>query len=106
MTITDTTTPAAYIAKSAHEGDWVKTVRSGYRIDAFTARELAEMDLPRGATGEFNLWEAAPSRQSGVQFFFRVRFVAQPDGSIAAYASDGHLVIIHPADRKLLIRTK
>ena len=100
------TAPATYIAKSEHRGTWVKTLASGYRIDAFTAREIAEMDLPRGATGEINLWEASASRTGGVQFFYRTRFVAQADGSLAAYASDGHLVIIHPADRKIRIRTK
>lgn len=104
MTNTDTA-PATYIAKSEHKGAWVKGVTSGYRIDGFTARELGEMDMPRVSTGEIVLWEAAPSRQGGVQFFYRVRYVPQADGSIAAYASDGHLVIIHPADRKITIRT-
>lgn len=100
------TAPARYIAKSEHKGAWVKTLASGYRIDTFTAREIAEMGLPRGATGEINLWEAASSRQGGVQFFYRVRFIAQEDGSLAAYASGGLLVIVHPADRKIRIRTK
>lgn len=102
--MTATTAPARYIAKSAHKGAWVKTLASGYRIDAFTAGELAQM--APAETGEINLWEASASRQGGVQFFYRTRFVAQADGSIAAYASDGHLVIVHPADRKILIRTK
>lgn len=99
-----TATPARYIAKSEHQGSWVKSATSGYRIDEFTAGELAQM--APAETGEINLWEASGSRQGGIQFFYRTRFVAQADGSIADYASDGHLVIIHPADRKIRIRTK
>lgn len=105
MTTTDTTAPARYIAKSQHKGDWVKVAMPGtYRIDTFTARELTDMSIPRVATGEFVLWEAGGTRQ-GDQFFYRTRYVPQADGSLAVYASDGHLVIIHPADRKIRIRT-
>lgn len=105
--MTATVTPACYIAKSAHQGRWTKVLKPGsFRMDAFSARELATAEnIPTLETGEFVLWEFSGTTRGGLAQFHRTRFVAQADGSLAAYAADGHLVIIFPADRVIRVLT-
>ena len=76
------------------------TVTGSRNSDVFTAAELAAM-----FTGTFVVWEHVGT-VSGRSLWGRTRFVAQPDGSLAGFDSDGVCKIIHPADRRLRIITK
>lgn len=95
------TTTAARIAPSTHAGRWTrKGTPAGMRTSRFTAAELADM---LGQGGEpFTVWEFS-GHVNGQPLFHRTRLAAQPDGSLAAYSSEGQRVAIHPADRTLAI---
>lgn len=95
------TAPARYIEADTYAGRWTRrsnTVRS----DVFTARELA---TTYGTGKEFVAWTFY-GHVGGPALYARDRFIGQEDGSLAGYAADGHLVIIHPADREIRIATR
>lgn len=96
------TTAPAYIAPDTYTGRYtVSNLKPGYQPDAFTAAELATL-----AT-EGVLWESFGTPHGfRREHFARTRYVADSDGNLHCYASDGHKVIVHPADRKLRIVTK
>ena len=93
---------ATYIAADTFTGK--PTLRSNkVRSDVFTARELAAF----GKVGEvLVLWTSAGLMYDGVMLYSRERFIPQEDGSLVGYNSDGTRSIIHPADRKIRVRTK
>lgn len=89
-----------YIAADTYTGR--HTLRSNSkRSGVFTARELASM---APASGELVVWEFS-GHVRGVALYVRTRFVGQEDGSLAGYCSEGRLVVIHPADRKVCVLT-
>ncbi len=89
----------SYIAADTYTGR--HTLRSnGKRSDVFTARELAAMTPGE----ERPFWEFS-GHVRGVALYVRTRFVGQEDGSLAGYCSEGRLVVIHPADRKVCVLT-
>lgn len=94
-----TTTHAPYIAAEPKvEGRrYQRTgIPAGMRISRFTASELATM---LGAEGTF--WEFHGHTRSGRPLFGRTRYVADAEGNLAVYCSEGRLVLIHPAGRKI-----
>ena len=99
-TLAQTEAPA-YLARDTYTGK--HTLRSNrVRSDVFEARELAAM-----ANGQvIVLWESMGHTRGGVQLFARSRYLPQADGSLVAYNADGGRTLIHPADRKIRIRTK
>lgn len=96
--MTETSTPARYIDADTYTGTW--TVSGSRKSDQYRAGELAEMF----GTEVFVVWEFA-GHVRGRALYARTRFVAQPDGSLAGYNSEGTIVIVHPADRVLRIAT-
>lgn len=99
-TLAQTDAPA-YLERDTYQGKY--TLRSNkVRSDVFKASELAAM-----ANGQvIVLWESAGRMRDGVQLFCRMRYLPQADGSLVGYDADGARKIIHPADRKIHIRTK
>lgn len=94
-----TTTHAPYIAAEPKvEGRrYQRTgIPAGMRISRFTASELATI---LGAEGTF--WEFHGHLYNGRPLFGRTRYVADAEGNLAVYCSEGRLVIIHPAGRKI-----
>lgn len=98
---TTRTAPAPHIAASTHTGRWARPA-NGVRSDVFTARELVEIF----GVGQVRIvWEFS-GHTHGEALYCRTRFIGQEDGSLAAYAKDGHLVLVHPADRRIRIITR
>lgn len=90
-----------HIARDTHTGRHMLTSNT-VRSDVFTAAELARM----AASGDvIVLWEYAGRVRTGKDLYVRTRFVGQEDGSLVGYAGDGHLSIIHPADRRIRVIT-
>lgn len=69
-----------------------------YRVAVYTAGELATL-APESAVFE------SFGRVHGVEHFGRTRYVADAEGNLHCYDSDGAKKIIHPASRKLRILT-
>jgi len=94
-----TTTHAPYIAAEPKvEGRRHQRTGTpaGMRILRFTASELATM---LGAEGTF--WEFHGHTHNGRPLFGRTRYVADAEGNLAVYCSEGRLVLVHPARRKI-----
>lgn len=68
----------------------------GMRVSRFTASELATL---LGAEGTF--WEFHGHTRSVRPLFGRTRYVADAEGNLAVYCSEGRLVLVHPAGRKI-----
>lgn len=94
-----------YIARDTHAGrHWFAGRTGARRTDVFTAAELAAMCPATGPDGEFVLFEVVELANNR-RMYKRTRFIADADGALHGYTSDGARVIIHPADRKLRILT-
>ena len=94
-----TTTHAPYIAAEPKvEGRrYQRTgIPAGMRISYFTAAELAQMLGPEGA-----FWGFSGHAHNGRPLFTRKRYVANADGDLAIYCTEGQLVQIHLAGRKV-----
>ena len=94
-----TTTHAPYIAAEPKvEGRrYQRTgIPAGMRLSYFTAAELADL---LGTENTF--WEFHGHLYNGRPLFGRTRYVADAEGNLAVYCSEGRLVIVHPADRKI-----
>lgn len=96
------TAPAQHIARDTYTGKHI--ARGARRSDIFTASELAAM-AETMTNRTIVLWEFC-GHVNGQPIYGRTRFVAQPDGSLAGYDSEGVCTIIHPADRKIRVITK
>ena len=96
-----TATYAPYITRDTYVGD--SFVNASRKSGVFTAAELAAM--ADRETGIVVLWEFS-GHVHGRPLFGRGRYVAQADGSLVGYDSDGAMKIIHPADRKIRVMTK
>ena len=94
-----TTTHAPYIAAEPKvEGRrYQRTgIPAGMRLSYFTAAELAGL---LGTEGTF--WEYHGHAHNGRPLFGRTRYVADAEGNLAVYSSEGGLVLVHPADRRI-----
>lgn len=76
--------------------------RPNARVKAglFEAREIAAMG------GEGIIWESYGATFPGRESFGRSRYVADEHGNLHIYDSEGALVIIHPASRKIRLLTR
>ena len=93
------TTHAPYIAAEPKvEGRrYQRTgIPAGMRVSRFAACEIATM---LGSEGSF--WEFHGHTRSGHPLFGRTRYVADAQGNLAVYCSEGRLVLVHPAGRKI-----
>ena len=94
-----TTAPAPYIAAEPKvEGRrYHRTgIPAGMRLTYFTAAALAKVLGPEGT-----FWEYHGHTRSGHPLFGRTRYVADAQGNLAVYCSEGRLVLVHPAGRKI-----
>lgn len=86
----------AWIGKDTHQGPWSRTVRPPYRLERWPAGDIA---TTVGREGIFWSWYTSHP----VERVARNRYVADDDGNLHCYDSDGRKVIVHPADRVLWI---
>ena len=97
-----TSTAPEYIDRDSYTGRWQLT-----RTDATLANrgQLIGVDTAaahaanHGAGEVFTLWEYVGRIRGGAHLFHRSRFVANADGSLNGYDSEGRLVIRHPSTR-------
>lgn len=90
-----------YIARDTYEGRHsihrpVAKVKAG----TFTAAEIAAM-APEGV-----IWNSFGATFPGRESFGRERYIADSEGNLHVYDSNGRKVIVHPAGRKLRLLTK
>lgn len=100
MTQTKTEAPA-YIARDTYTGRHsihrpVAKVKAG----TFIAAEIAEM------ASEGVIWTSFGATFPGRESFGRERYIADAEGNLHVYDSNGRKVIIHPASRELRLLTK
>lgn len=69
-----------------------------YRVAVYTAGELADL-APEGAVFD------SMGHVGGTEHFGRTRYIADADGNLHCYDSDGAKKIIHPASRRLRVLT-
>lgn len=101
MTQTGAATDApTYIARDTHAGRHaIHLPTAKVRADAYTAAELAAL-APTGV-----IWESFGATFPGRESFGRSRYVADADGNLHLYNSDGAKVLIHPAARAIRVLT-
>ena len=100
MTNTTQTEAPDFIARDTYAGRHTVLRHPGtVRSAVFTAAELAAM-APSGI-----LWEAF-GRVQGCEGFGRTRYVADAEGNLHCYDSDGAKKIVHPAGRRIRVLTK
>ena len=103
--MTHTTAPE-YTDRDTYTGRWrvTKSPRNAaYGIGSASARDLADT---YGAGTPFIIWEYAGNLHNGLRLFARTRFIADSEGDLHGYDSNGRKVIIHPADRKVRFLTR
>lgn len=88
----------AYIARDSYSGRHA-VLRRKAKAASFKAAEIAAF-APTGV-----IWESFGHPFPGREGFGRSRYVAAPNGDLHIYASDGHLVIVHPAERVIRVLT-
>lgn len=89
-----------YIAKDIYTGkQTIRFNRTKHKVGMFTAREIA------GFAAEGVVFDSF-GHVGGSECFGRTRYVADAEGNLHCYDSDGVRKIIHPADRKLRILVK
>lgn len=87
-----------YIAEDTYTGKHGATgTRKGLRVATWLAGELA------GLSAEGVIFESAGHTRGGQELFGRTRYLADVDGNLHCYDSDGAKKIIHPAGRALRI---
>jgi hypothetical protein len=69
------------------------------KADSFTAAELAAL-APAGV-----VWESFGATFPGRESFGRSRYVADTEGNLHIYDSNGRKVLIHPAGRSIRVLT-
>lgn len=93
------TEPADFIAPDTYAGRHTVAFNPrAYRVANYAAGELAMMSPEGVIYGSFG-------SVRGVEHFGRNRYVADGQGNLHLYNSDGALTIIHPATRVLRILT-
>ena len=101
-----TKTAPAYISRDTYAGRWTTTKalsNPAYGIGRAFAADLA---ADKGAGVEFVVWEFSGHTRSGERLFCRSRFVADAEGNLHGYDSNGRKVIVHPADREVRYLTR
>lgn len=97
--MTNTEAPA-YIARDTYAGRHsVHPFRGKRKVGVFEAREIAAL------AAEGIIWESFGAAYPGRESFGRSRYVADTDGNLHMYNSEGVKVIIHPASRRLRVLT-
>lgn len=101
MGMTQMTEAPNHIARDTYEGRHsihrpVVRVKAG----SFKASEIAEM-APKGV-----IWESYGATFPGRESFGRSRYVADGEGNLHVYDSNGRKVIVHPATRSLRLLVK
>lgn len=99
MQVTTSTEAPNYIAREVGYTGRQTVIRKSPKAASFTAAEIAAM-APTGI-----IWESFGHPFPGKEGFGRSRYVAAPNGDLHIYATDGHLVIIHPAARRIRVLT-
>jgi len=90
-----------YIARDTYAGRHsIHRPNAKVKAGMFEAREIADMD------SEGVIWESFGATFPGRESFGRSRYVADGEGNLHIYDSEGALVIIHPADRKIRLLTR
>ncbi len=90
-----------YIERDTYAGRYsIHRPVAKVRADYYTAAEIAAL-APTGV-----IWESYGTTFPGRESFGRSRYVADEAGNLHVYASDGHLVIVHPAARRLRVLTR
>ncbi len=100
MTQTSTEAPA-YIERDTYTGRHsIHRSNAKVKVGIFTAAEVAAM-APTGI-----VWISFGATFPGRESFGRERYVADAEGNLHVYDSNGRKVIIHPVGRKLRLLTK
>jgi len=90
----------AYIARDTYTGRYsIHRPNAKVRAARYTAAELAAM-APTGV-----IWESYGATFPGRESFGRSRYVADADGNLHMYDSNGRKVIVHPAGRAIRVLT-
>ncbi len=103
MSMTNTTQAEApnYIARDAYEGRHsIHRPNGKVKAGTFLAIEIAEM------ASEGVIWESFGATFPGRESFGRSRYIADADGNLHVYDSNGRKIIVHPARRRLRLLTK
>lgn len=88
-----------YIGKDTQTGRHTVAFNPAkYRVAEYTAREIGRL------AGTGVIFESF-GHVNGREHFSRSRYIANEDGSITMYNSDGGRSIIHPADRVIRVLT-
>lgn len=86
-----------YIGKDTYTGKQTLTLNTNkHKVSVYTAQEIAGF-LSKGAVFE------SFGSVYGKERFGRTRYVADSEGNLHCYDSNGEKKIVHPADRKLRI---
>ena len=100
---TESTAPA-YIERDTYTGRWSvtkATTNTEYGVGRAFAHDLAA----RHGRAPFIIWEFSGHTPSGQRLFHRSRYLADADGNLHGYDSNGRKVIVHPADREVRFLT-
>lgn len=98
--MTNTEAPK-YIARDTYTGrQSIHRPNAKVKAGLFEAREIAAM----GHEGV--IWESFGATFPGRESFGRSRYVADDEGNLHIYDSNGMLVLVHPADRKIRLLTR
>jgi len=86
-----------YIARDTYTGKYTMKLNANkHKVAVYTAREIA------GFVAEGAVFESFGTVY-GKEQFGRTRYIADAEGNLHCYDSEGVRKIIHPADRKLRI---
>jgi len=91
------------IERDSYRGRWTRRLDpSAERVDSLTAAELTALDLPTQPGGELVVWESV-GELDGAELFCRNRYVAQTNGFLIGYDSDGRRITSSSPERQLRI---
>lgn len=97
------TAPANLPRETTYTGRWMVTknpTNRSYGIGRAFAADLAGMrEVEPGV--EFTVWEFSGHTATGQRLFVRTRMVADAEGNVTCYDSEGRKIIRHPADREI-----
>lgn len=94
------TAAPAHIARDAYTGRHsIHRKTAAVKAASFTAVEIAAM-APTGV-----IWESFGATFPGRESFGRSRYVADAEGNLHIYNSDGGKTLIHPATRSIRLLT-
>ena len=97
--MTTTQTAPRYIARDTYTGRWARGLSANVFAVAIPARDLA------AEAAEGVIWESF-GHVNGRERFGRSRYVADSEGNLHVYNSDGGKTLVHPAGRVLRVLRK